>query len=119
MMRRTITDHKFLLAGIIVPVGIAVIGWVYFNSSSSIYNAPQNTGVITRGQTGINTINITPPKIIVEHQEQRGWVYASQIAVSGIKWKDGEARLDVLVILKNTGHASVVCRYVRCGLSVI
>jgi hypothetical protein len=32
-------------------------------------------------------------------------VFASEIAVGGVKWKDGEARFDVLVNLKNSGHS--------------
>jgi hypothetical protein len=56
MQLHKIKDHKFLVGSIIVPVSVAIVGWLYLGSSTSITNAPQNTGVITQGQTGNNTI---------------------------------------------------------------
>jgi len=55
-------DRKYLVGSILLPTLLAVIGWIYANSSSSdsISNAPNNAGIITQGQSGNNVI-ITAP----------------------------------------------------------
>jgi hypothetical protein len=53
-------DKRWLAGSIILPVGVALFGWLYANSSSpiSITNLSNNTGIVTQGQTGgNNTIN--------------------------------------------------------------
>ena len=53
--------QKFILGSIIVPVVLAVIGWIYVRSSTTnISSLPNNSGIVTQGQTGNNIINMQP-----------------------------------------------------------
>jgi hypothetical protein len=51
-------EHKIVVGGILVPVVVGAAGWVYTRSSpsNSITSIPNNTGIVTQGQTGNNII---------------------------------------------------------------
>ena len=58
-------DAKYTVGSIIIPIGLAVAGWLIHKSlptSNSITSVPLNTGIVTQGQTGNNIINLPPAK---------------------------------------------------------
>lgn len=48
-------DKKFFIGSILVPVALAVIGWVYVNPPALVTKTINNHGIFTEGQTGNNT----------------------------------------------------------------
>jgi hypothetical protein len=56
---RWYADKKFL-TGCALTVVIGVAGWIYASSSNSITAIPNNSGVVTQGQTGNNFIIAHP-----------------------------------------------------------
>jgi hypothetical protein len=61
-------DKKFLLGSIILPVGLAIVGWSYFGSSNSMGQISNYQGIVTQGQSGGNNtvINRRPARSLDE-----------------------------------------------------
>ena len=75
-MRRWYLDKKFL-AGTLISVGLAIVGWTYFGPSNSMGQITDYHGIFTQGQSGgTNTVTNRQPDRELDEQGKRNLLSA-------------------------------------------